>query len=192
MYNQLRSWADHYEPISRDEELQVIAKYRDDDRKLLEVLLQHNARYLVKYISKWQSTYDLDDASSIAILAITRKFHEWDHKSSFVYFVKYIIMSSLHRTIPKVFEELEDYDAIDETCKPYNDDCEALLSDLQALLSKPEYDFIVDIYFNNKTVKVAGDKYGLHSDPSKSRKHSQILAKIKRHLTADKNIKGGL
>jgi len=177
-------WAGSYDVLTRAEELEVIGKNRDDDKTLLEVLLRHNAKYLLKYAYKWRGTYETDDALGIIVEALTRNFHTWDHKSSFVYYAKYIIISAMHRNIPKVFEELQDYDCIDETCKDYTDLREELEGDLHLLLDDSEVKFITDIYFNGLTIKDAGDNIGLTADPSKSRKHCKILAKLSQELSS--------
>jgi DNA-directed RNA polymerase specialized sigma subunit len=187
MYNTLKNWADNNSPLTRDQELQIIADYRNDSQQLAEIMIRYNARYIIKEINRWRYTYDIDDAASLVITAIIEKFETWDRKTSFIYFIKYIIKTALHKALKnyQIIQEDLDDPTNSAYCEDYCDTCEVLKDKLKDILNDKEYKFIYDIYFDNKTVKDAGDIYGLRSDPSKSRKHREILNKIEKHL--DKN-----
>lgn len=177
-YKLLKDWADVYEPLERQTELDIIEK-STDDADLLEIMLKHNARMLVKEIGKWRNTYDLDDASSIVILKLTRNFDKWDKKSSFYYFANLRIKSALHENTRKsdictTMDDITHFDEIlaSEDITEYDD----VLEYCEEILSKDEYEMIRSIYKDGKMIKDSSNI------ASTSRKHHKILEKLAKLL----------
>lgn len=183
MYQQLKIWASTHQPLERSEELAVIANTANDT-ELFEIMLQHNARMIIKEISRWSSTYDLDDASSIVICKLWRNFDKWDHASSFYYFANLRIKGALHEGIRKYKmnddEDIADYCEIiaDNTTRKYDD----TFDHIRSCLTDSEYNMIESIYKYGVYVKNSDDI------ASTSRKHQRILSKLRDKLGDSDNI----
>lgn len=189
MYKQLQTWADQFEPLERPEEIEIINNTKNDE-ELIEIMLKHNARMIIKEISKWQYTYDLDEAASIVIQKLIRCIDKWDKKSSFYYFAILRIKSALHDATRKyskwqcdnngnmlddidnhsanlINPKLEQYDDIFEYCKE--------------ILTESEYKMIYEIYFNGNLIKNSSNI------ASSSRKHQRILRKLHKYMKNEGN-----
>lgn len=181
MYNTLKDWADNYNPLTRMEELQLIEEHKGNSQVLMTMVLQHNARYIIKYIHKWSNTYynDLDECASVVMLTLTKSFPLWKYtECSYYYHIKYKVMNALRGNKPKM-----DHDEITEQNggileDDHNDD-DILWDTIQDVLNNDkEYTMIYNIYKLNMSIKDAGRIYGIQTGSNSSRKHRDILNKL--------------
>jgi len=189
MYNELINYCKNYEPLKQDEQDLLVSESIDDE-ELLTTLIRHNARIIIKEINKWLRTYnDPDDIAMIAMQGCMLAFEKWDRKWLFGCHCRLYISAKLHRQWQR-YQSIADYDITDleiadDHVEDYSDLRDVINDIMQKHLTVDEATFIQNIYFNNMSVDEAGKLYGYTAAPSKSRKKTEILAKLREHLPAD-------
>lgn len=188
MYKQLVEYCKMYEPLSMDEQNDLLNEGLSEEDLLTE-LIKHNSRMIIREVHKWRKTFDdLDDVSMVAIQGVMRAYNKWDStKYLFGIHIRPYISALIHRQWKKhicIADHIDpsDLELEDVTIDSYSDLRDVLESSMKDVLDEKEYQFIKDIYFNHMTVSQAGSNYGYTVNPSKSRKKMEILRKLKDNL----------
>lgn len=189
-YKLIKSYADQYAPLTHQEELQATSLL--DTTASLALLIKHNARGLVKLVNPWMHTYgNLDDPTSVATLALVKSYKNYNNQvSPFWYWARLRVKAALHRYQPKTRPPEVDIATLeieDSTQRPYSDLDSILQTTMSDILTEKEQEFIKDIYYRGLSVSEAGDNYGFKVAPSKSRKHKELLLKLRQYVGEDSN-----
>ena len=184
MYNTLKEYADTYNPLTRTAELSLINKYSRNPTKLFEMMLKHNARYIVKYVNLWKNSYnnDLDEATSVVILSLAKKFEGWNSSTeSYYYHIKYLVRSALRGNYEDPAKHCEFEDMLETIEFEYNDtqSFEEMLKRIPTL-DERAIDMLRRIYGDTQeSVTSAGKNvYGIQSASNSSRRHRNILKSL--------------